>query len=107
MAGALRPLADDAEPSFYVRNVGTCGLTLVDGGDWFEHFFPIAPTSVVFGVGAARAEPVVRGDAVVVGRVLKCTLMADNYVIPGLLGSGARTGLQGIAGGRLVCPRGG
>jgi pyruvate/2-oxoglutarate dehydrogenase complex dihydrolipoamide acyltransferase (E2) component len=74
-------------PEFYVRNVGTCGLTLLEGGDWYEHFFPIAPTSVVFGVGAARSEPVVRGGAVVVGRVLKCVLMADNFVISGLLGS--------------------
>jgi pyruvate/2-oxoglutarate dehydrogenase complex dihydrolipoamide acyltransferase (E2) component len=74
-------------PTFYIRNVGTCGLTLVEGGDWYEHLFPIAPTSVVFGVGAARREPVVRGDAVAVGRVLKCVLMADNYVIPGLLGA--------------------
>ena len=74
-------------PEFYIRNVGTCGLTLVEGGDWFEHFFPIAPTSVVFGIGAARREPVVRGDAVVIRRVLRCTLMADNYVVSGLLGA--------------------
>jgi pyruvate/2-oxoglutarate dehydrogenase complex dihydrolipoamide acyltransferase (E2) component len=74
-------------PAFYIRNVGTCGLTLVEGGDWYEHLFPVAPTSVVFGIGATRREPVVRGDAVAVGRVLKCVLMADNYVIPGLLGA--------------------
>ena len=74
-------------PAFYVRNVGTCGLTLVDGGDWFEHLFPIAPTSVVFGIGAARREPVVRGDAVAVGRVLKCALMVDNFVVSGLTGA--------------------
>jgi pyruvate/2-oxoglutarate dehydrogenase complex dihydrolipoamide acyltransferase (E2) component len=74
-------------PSFYVRNVGTCGLTLVEGGDWFEHLFPIAPTSVVFGIGAAKREPVVRGDAIAIGRVLKCVLMADNFVVPGLLGA--------------------
>jgi pyruvate/2-oxoglutarate dehydrogenase complex dihydrolipoamide acyltransferase (E2) component len=74
-------------PESYIRNVGTCGLTLVEGGDWGEHFFPIAPTSVVFGIGAARREPVVRGHAVAISRVLKCTLMADNYVISGLVGA--------------------
>jgi pyruvate/2-oxoglutarate dehydrogenase complex dihydrolipoamide acyltransferase (E2) component len=74
-------------PAYYVRNAGTCGLTLLEGGDWFEHLFPIAPTSVVFGVGAARREPVVRGDEIAIARVLKCVLMADNYVIPGLLGA--------------------
>jgi pyruvate/2-oxoglutarate dehydrogenase complex dihydrolipoamide acyltransferase (E2) component len=74
-------------PKFYIRNVGTCGLTLVEGGDWYEHLFPIAPTSVVFGIGAARREPMVRGDGIVIGRVLKCVLMADNFVISGLLGA--------------------
>lgn len=74
------------DPSFYVRNVGTCGLTLVDAGSWGEYLFPIAPTSVVFGIGAARREPVVRGDNIAIARLLKCVLMADNYVIPGLLG---------------------
>jgi pyruvate/2-oxoglutarate dehydrogenase complex dihydrolipoamide acyltransferase (E2) component len=74
------------DPQFYVRSVGTCGLTLVDG-DWGEHLFPIAPTSVVFGIGAARREPVVRGDEVGIARMLKITLMADNYVISGLTGA--------------------
>ena len=70
-------------PEFYVQNVGTCGLTFLEG-DWFEHFFPIAPTSVVFGIGAVRREPVVQGDEIVIGRRLKCSLMVDNYVISGL-----------------------
>ncbi|MCC2672386.1 MAG: hypothetical protein K0Q72_4858 [Armatimonadetes bacterium] len=73
-------------PEFYVGNVGTCGLTFVEG-DWFEHFFPIAPTSVVFGIGAVRKEPVVQGDQIVIGRRLKCSLMVDNYVISGLTGA--------------------
>jgi pyruvate/2-oxoglutarate dehydrogenase complex dihydrolipoamide acyltransferase (E2) component len=72
-------------PTFYIRNVGTCGLTLIDG-DWYEHMLPIAPTSVVFGLGGARREPVVRGDALAVGWVLRCSLMADNYVISGPTG---------------------
>ena len=83
-------------PEFYIRNVGTCGLTLVEGGDWFEHLFPIAPTSVVFGLGAARREPVVRRDAVAVGRVLKCTLMADNFVVSGLLGARLAKDFKGL-----------
>ena len=75
-------------PAFYIRNVGTCGLTLVEGGDWGEYFFPIAPTSVVFGIGAARHEAVVRDGKLAIGRLLKCVLMADNYVISGLVGAG-------------------
>jgi pyruvate/2-oxoglutarate dehydrogenase complex dihydrolipoamide acyltransferase (E2) component len=73
-------------PEFYVRNVGTCGVTFVEG-NWFEHFFPIAPTSVVFGIGALRKEPVVRGKEIEIGQRLKCSLMVDNYVISGLTGA--------------------
>jgi pyruvate/2-oxoglutarate dehydrogenase complex dihydrolipoamide acyltransferase (E2) component len=74
-------------PSYYIRNVGTCGLTLVESVDGGDRLFPIAPTSVVFGLGAARKQPVVRGDSLAVGRVLRCVLMADNFVIPGRLGA--------------------
>jgi pyruvate/2-oxoglutarate dehydrogenase complex dihydrolipoamide acyltransferase (E2) component len=73
-------------PEFYARSVGTCGLTLVDG-NWGEHLFPIAPTSLVFGIGAARREPVLRGDTIAIARMLKVALMADNYVISGLTGT--------------------
>jgi pyruvate/2-oxoglutarate dehydrogenase complex dihydrolipoamide acyltransferase (E2) component len=83
-------------PAFYVRNVGTCGLTLLEGGDWYEHLFPIAPTSVVFGIGAARREPVVRDDTIAIGRVLKCVLMADNFVISGLLGAHLARGFKDL-----------
>jgi pyruvate/2-oxoglutarate dehydrogenase complex dihydrolipoamide acyltransferase (E2) component len=69
-------------PSFYLKNVGTCGLTFVEG-DWYERIFPIAPTSVVFGIGGARREPVVVHDRIEIRRVLKCSLMVDNYVVPG------------------------
>lgn len=72
-------------PRFYVRNVGTCGLTL-DDNDGEDHFFPIAPTSVVFGLGSVRSEPVVRDGQIAIARILRCSLMIDNYVIPGLLG---------------------
>lgn len=71
------------DPKFYASNVGTCGVTFV-GGDWFEHFFPIAPTSVVLGVGALGREPVVRGRDIAAADILKCSLMIDNYVISGL-----------------------
>lgn len=71
---------------FLIRNVGTCGVTFVEG-DSGEHMFPIAPMSAVFGIGGACSEPVVRGDVIGVARVLKCTLMVDNYVISGLTGA--------------------
>jgi pyruvate/2-oxoglutarate dehydrogenase complex dihydrolipoamide acyltransferase (E2) component len=74
------------DPGFYTRNVGTCGLTLAEG-DWFEHGFPIGPTTAIFGIGGARREPVVRGDAIVAERILHATLMADNYVVSGLTGA--------------------
>jgi len=38
----------------------------VEGGDYGEYLFPLEPTSVVFGIGAARREPVVRGDQIVI-----------------------------------------
>jgi pyruvate/2-oxoglutarate dehydrogenase complex dihydrolipoamide acyltransferase (E2) component len=75
------------DPAFYVRNVGTCGLTLLEEAGYAEYFFPIAPTSAVFGIGGARSEPVVRGGSVVIARVLKCVLMVDHYVISGRVGS--------------------
>jgi pyruvate dehydrogenase E2 component (dihydrolipoamide acetyltransferase) len=78
-------------PAFYSQSVGTCGLTLLDA-DWGEYLFPIAPTSVLFGIGAVRREPVVRGDEIVIGRRLKCCLMVDNFVVSGL--TGARLGKE-------------
>jgi len=73
-------------PSHYIRNVGTCGVTFLEG-ERGDSFFPIAPTTVVFGVGGARAEAVVRGGEIGVGRVLRCSLMVDNYVVSGLTGA--------------------
>lgn len=73
-------------PSFYVKNVGTCGLTFIEG-DWYDNFFPIGPTSVVFCMGAVRHEPVAEGTTVVAKRRLRCTAMVDNYVISGLVGA--------------------
>lgn len=74
------------DPRFYVDNVGTCGVTLA-GGDWFDHGFPMAPTTAVFGIGGVHREPVVRGDEIRIGRVLKATLMVDNFVVSGLTGA--------------------
>jgi pyruvate/2-oxoglutarate dehydrogenase complex dihydrolipoamide acyltransferase (E2) component len=73
-------------PEFYIKNVGSCGLTFA-GGDWFEHGFPIGPTTAIFGIGGSHREPVVRGDEVGIARVLKCSLMVDNFVLSGLTGS--------------------
>jgi pyruvate/2-oxoglutarate dehydrogenase complex dihydrolipoamide acyltransferase (E2) component len=75
------------DPEYYGRSVGTCGLTLLEGAEWGEHLFPIAPSSVVFGIGAACREPVVRGDEIVIRRMQRCCLMIDNYVIPGPTGA--------------------
>lgn len=73
-------------PRCLIRNVGTCGVTFVEG-DSGDHMFPIAPMSAVFGIGGARREPIVRGGAVGTGHVLKCALMVDNFVISGLTGA--------------------
>ena len=70
-------------PVFYIRNVGSCALTTLDGGG-YERLFPIAPTSVAFGIGTAERKAVVRGDEIVIRRVLRCTLMVDNFVVSGL-----------------------
>src|SRR5262249_6489080 len=68
-------------PSMYIHNVGTCGVTFLEPQAGFERMFPIAPTSVVFGVGGVSDEPVVRGGEIAIGRILNCTLMVDNFVV--------------------------
>ena len=73
-------------PAMYIRNVGTCGVTFLESEAGFDRMFPIAPTSVVFGVGGVADEPVVRDGEICIGRILKCTLMVDNFVVPGLTG---------------------
>jgi hypothetical protein len=74
------------DPDFYIRSIGTCGVTFLEG-EWGEHMFPIAPMGVVFGIGGTRSEPLVQENVITAGRVLKCTLMVDNYIIPGLTAS--------------------
>lgn len=70
-------------PTFYIRNVGSCGLTLVEGDGRWGRLFPIAPTSVAFGLSSPARRPVVRGDSVALGRLLPCVLMVDNFVVSG------------------------
>lgn len=72
------------DPRFYVDNVGTCGVSFVQSSA-FDHFYPIAPTSVALGVGPIRREPVVEGDRIAARVRVRCTLMFDNYVVSGPL----------------------
>lgn len=72
-------------PRFYVKSVGTCGLTFLEG-NWYDDFFPIGPTSVVFSIGAAREEPVVVEGAIEVRRLQHCVVSVDNYVVSGPIG---------------------
>jgi pyruvate/2-oxoglutarate dehydrogenase complex dihydrolipoamide acyltransferase (E2) component len=69
-------------PAFYVKNGGTCGLTVMNES-WGDQFFPIGPTTCVFSVGGTRAEAVVRDEQVVVQRMAHVCLGADNYVLSG------------------------
>ena len=69
-------------PAFYLRNAGTCGVIPMDamtGG----HFFPIGPTSAMFGIGGVGDEVVARDGKPVVRRTLQASLALDNYVITG------------------------
>jgi pyruvate/2-oxoglutarate dehydrogenase complex dihydrolipoamide acyltransferase (E2) component len=70
-------------PAFYVRNGGTCALTVMNE-PWGDQFFPIGPTTCLFSVGGTRPEAVVEGDRVVVRRMAHVCLGADNYVMPGI-----------------------
>ena len=72
-------------PSIYIRNVGTCGVTLPDNGKIRANLPDRADECCLWHRRAVR-EPVVRGDEIVIGRILKCTLMVDNFVISGLTG---------------------
>jgi pyruvate/2-oxoglutarate dehydrogenase complex dihydrolipoamide acyltransferase (E2) component len=69
-------------PSFYVKNGGTCALTVMNES-WGDHFFPIGPTTCVFSVGGPRSEAVVEDREVVVRRLVHVCLGVDNYVMTG------------------------
>lgn len=69
-------------PSFYLKNTGTCGITTL-GGMAGGHFFPIGPTTAVFGIGGIGDEVVARDGVPVVRRMLHAALTVDNYVVTG------------------------
>jgi pyruvate/2-oxoglutarate dehydrogenase complex dihydrolipoamide acyltransferase (E2) component len=70
-------------PGFYVKNGGTCALTVINES-WGDHFFPIGPTTCVFSVGGPRPEAVVEDHQVVTRRMVHVCLGADNYVLSGI-----------------------
>ena len=69
-------------PAFYLKNAGTCGLIPMDAMSG-AHFFPIGPTTAMFGVGGIGDEVVARGGVPVVRRTLQASLALDNYVVSG------------------------
>ena len=73
-------------PALYLKNAGTCGLTVLDAS-WGDNFFPIGPISAVFSVGGVRPEPVVRDGQIVVRRMMNVCLGVDNYVVTGPVGA--------------------
>ncbi|MCC6999999.1 MAG: pyruvate dehydrogenase complex dihydrolipoamide acetyltransferase [Deltaproteobacteria bacterium] len=66
--------------TFTVSNLGMFGI---------DHFEAIInpPEAVILAVGAARKQPVVKGDAVVVGTRMGLTLSCDHRVVDGALGA--------------------
>lgn len=69
-------------PGFYLKNAGTCGITTLEGMPG-GHFFPIGPTTSVFGIGGIGDEVVARDGVPVVRRMLNVALALDNYVVSG------------------------
>lgn len=69
-------------PAFYLKNAGTCGVVLLDampGGN----FFPLGPTTAMFGIGGIGDQVVARNGVPVVRRTLQVSLSLDNYVVSG------------------------
>lgn len=73
-------------PALYLKNAGTCGLTIMDA-PWGDNFFPIGPTSAVFSIGGVRPEPVVRDGRIVIRRMMNVCLGVDNLVVSGPCGA--------------------
>jgi pyruvate/2-oxoglutarate dehydrogenase complex dihydrolipoamide acyltransferase (E2) component len=69
-------------PRFYLKNAGTCGITTLEGMPG-GHFFPIGPTTSVFGIGGIGDQVVARDGVPVVRRMLNVALALDNYVVSG------------------------
>jgi pyruvate dehydrogenase E2 component (dihydrolipoamide acetyltransferase) len=78
-AGRLLP-TEYIGGTFTISNLGMYGVTSL---------YPIInpPQSGILGVGAIERRPVVRGDEVVAGSVMTCTLSADHRSIDGAAGS--------------------
>lgn len=72
-------------PSFYLKNAGTCSLTVLE---WMrgDYFLSSGPTTSLFCIGGIGDEPVVRDGQIVIRRIAKVALGLDNYVIAGLEG---------------------
>ena len=80
-------------PGFYLKNAGTCGLVPMEamsGG----HFFPIGPSSAIFGIGGIGDEVVARDGVPAVRRMMQVSLTLDNYVVSGPKGVGVTQTFQ-------------
>ena len=74
-AGKLTP-EEFSQGTFTISNLGMFGI---------DHFTAVInpPEAAILAVGAAREEPVVRGDQLVVGITMKLTLSIDHRVLDG------------------------
>jgi len=77
-AGQLSPR--EYQGGFALSNLGMFGVTAV---------WPIVnpPHACIVGIGAVESTPVVRGDRVVPGSVMRCTLSADHRAVDGAIGA--------------------
>jgi pyruvate dehydrogenase E2 component (dihydrolipoamide acetyltransferase) len=66
--------------TFSISNLGMFGV---------DHFAAVInpPEGAILAVGAVRKEPVVRGDAIVVGHKMAVTLSCDHRVVDGAIGA--------------------
>jgi len=69
-------------PSFYLKNAGTCGITVLEGMAG-GLFFPIGPSTAVFAIGGIGDQVVARDGAPVVRRMMDVGLTLDNFVVGG------------------------
>jgi acyl carrier protein len=69
-------------PRFYLQNAGTCGVIPLDAMPG-ALFFPIGPTTAMFGLGGIGDQVVARDGVPVVRRMLQVSLTLDNYVASG------------------------
>jgi len=84
-------LAHVTQPGAYLKNAGTCSITTLDGLSG-SHFFPVAPSTAVFGIGGPCDEVVVRDGAAMCRRILialrspwttTCSMAARGGPLPG------------------------